>query len=127
QSVGRFPDGGDSLYVMPHPTIAHENMLSSYATRWEPTTTDPDGIDFKQSHMAGISLAYSHDALIIKSEEDMHPVLRIYSTGGQLVLSQQLEMSSPHERITISPLAPGIYVAQLEDNDGNRCSIKFSK
>nr|MCR4921686.1 CotH kinase family protein [Bacteroidaceae bacterium] len=47
QSVGRFPDGGDSLYVMPHPTIAHENMLSSYATRWEPTTTDPDGIDFK--------------------------------------------------------------------------------
>ena len=32
QTVGRYPDGGNSVYVMNIPTIAKANIMSSYAT-----------------------------------------------------------------------------------------------
>ena len=36
-------------------------------------------------------------------------------------------MTSPHMRVGLSPLAPGIYIGRLDDREGNRCTIKFSK
>ena len=44
QTVGRYPDGGNQVYVMNVPTIAKSNIMSSYATIVAQQTIETTGI-----------------------------------------------------------------------------------
>ncbi|MCR4921080.1 MAG: CotH kinase family protein [Bacteroidaceae bacterium] len=128
QSVGRFPDGGEQVFRMPHPTIGRENAMNSYATEWLGTNQSGDGLQNLQlTHASDLSLSQADNSLHIRSESHSSVRLRIFAADGKAVLSRTIETGSNHSVVGLSPLLPGIYVAQAEDSQGNRCTIRFAR
>ena len=129
QTVGRFPDGGQNVYVMT-PTIKKANTLNTYAQEWNgitPNDSTEVGIDNLPSRTGGMSIAYSGEQLMVKSEENPHIVVSVYTASGALAMRQGLKLEEGHERLGVSMLPAGIYVARAKDSDGNECATKFAK
>ena len=131
QTVGRYPDGSSDIYLMTTPTIRKSNTLTTYASLWEyeaPADTVDTAIrSTLASRSGGLSIAYTAEALSIKSEETPHVSLTVYNPSGALMLSQAMLLTTAHERVSVSTLPPGIYIARLRDNEGNACATKFIK
>ncbi|MBP1530541.1 MAG: CotH kinase family protein [Bacteroidaceae bacterium] len=131
QSVGRYPDGGQDIYLMA-PTIAKSNTLNTYAEAGqyiapEDTTTHEDAVRSISSRNGGMSIAYADQQVVVKSEDNPNVTLNIYTTGGALVMARKMYLESGHERVGISMLPAGIYIARLNDSEGNECATKFTK
>ncbi len=125
QSVGRFPDGGSDIYLMTKPTIEHPNAMNSYTTRWERGAGELGVEEVLPARTSGLSLTFADGRLLIKSEDDEHTVLQVYTSGGAMVLSRSVEMTAMHASVGLSPLPLGVYVARLSDHLGNQCTLKF--
>ena len=129
QTVGRYPDGGNRVYLMTQPTIKAANLLNTYAKEW--IYTKPDTIETRIQHMSsrdgGMSIAYYENELVVKSEDNPHIVVTVYAANGALAMRQPLNLEDGHERMSISALPAGIYVARAKDNEGNECATKFIK
>ncbi len=126
QTVGLYPDGGSELFVM-SPTIGKANLINSYAQRFEETKPEnPDtGIgDFQLTANGGLSLAYLSDVLVIRSDEPMNVTANIYAVSGATVLTHPLEVNGTY-RLDVSQLPAGIYVARVQNADGEFCQMKF--
>lgn len=129
ETVGRYPDGSDQLYVMSRPSIEKPNRMNSYTTPWE-APKDADGIEnvIEKERSGGLSIACVGDELLLKSEETSHAVLCIYTIMGNVVFVDNEEFdSSGHKRISIAHLPKGVYVARLSDEEGNKCATKFTR
>ena len=128
QTVGRYPDGGSQVYTM-LPTIKASNMLSTYATAGNYVV--PDGIDTPQSSFANrsgdMSIAYANEQVLVKSEEDSHITVYVYTTAGALVMQQHLTLIDGHARVSVANLPPAIYVARARNSEGDECATKFVK
>ena len=126
QTVGRFPDGSTSLYLMSKPTIEKTNAMNMYTTLWEPgtlgSTMERPGV-----HAAGLSISYGSDELRLKSEEDNKVSLTIYGLSGITLARHELQLEGWHGRVSVADLPAGVYIAQLKDSQGNACSVKFRK
>ena len=130
QTVGRYPDGSNNIYLMTQPTIRKSNTLNSYAQAWEyvaPQDTTYNAIGTVSSRNGGMSIAYSGEQLLVKSEEDPNAGLAVYAASGAMLMSLHLRMEDGHERISVSHLPAGIYIARLRDSEGNECATKFLK
>ncbi len=129
ESVGRYPDGADQLYLMTRPSIDASNRMNSYTTPWE-APEDADAIPnvLEKDRNGGLSIACVGDELLLKSEETPQAVLCVYSVSGQIVLTDREEFdASGHKRVSLKNLPAGVYVARLSDTDGNRCATKFTR
>ena len=129
ESVGRFPDGGKDVYKMTNPSISKPNTMNTYTKEWKATfKPEGDGIEkVMASRSGGMSIIPSQDMLKVKSEEDPDITLDISTLNGSLVMSQKLHLETGHTQVSISLLAPGTYVAQIRDSEGNKCGTKFTK
>ncbi|MBQ8968177.1 MAG: CotH kinase family protein [Bacteroidaceae bacterium] len=130
QTVGRYPDGGRNVYLMTQPTIAKSNQLNTYATAWEYVPSDTIGTDIDRiysTRSGGMSIAYTGNTLLVKSEEAPHVTVTLYTASGATVMYQHLNLENGHERIGLTALPAGVYVARAKDNDGNECATKFLK
>ncbi len=126
ESVGRFPDGGNCVYLMNHSTILSANRMNMYAQKISEKTEDsPSYMD--QLHDNSLSISYSFENLCIRSEEKDDLTLNIHTIDGKKVMSQHLLMRNNEMKVNIYLLVPGIYVASLSDKEGHRVSIKFIK
>ncbi len=128
QSVGRYPDGGENVYLMTVPTIKNNNMMTTYATLWEYTDTITDvetPVILPGSRSGGMSIACVGDYLSIKSEDSPNVTLGVYTTSGITIMYSQLKMEGSHCKVNISALPKGVYVARAKDDDGNECATKF--
>lgn len=127
QSVGRFPDGTDSVYVMDVPTIERTNILSSYDESYlhVDTVTPPyDGI--AQIHSdGGLRIYMAGDAVVVRSEDAPTATLTILTPGGAEVASARLRMTEQRAEFPLTMLPAGTYVATAADTEGNRCALKF--
>ena len=130
QTVGRYPDGGQHIYVMTQPTICKSNTLNTYARVWENTPSDTIPTDLDAIHSTrngGMSLAYTGSELWIKSEEDPAVTLTIYTAAGATVMYQRLNLEGGHYRTSVAALPTGVYVAHIKDSEDNECITKFLK
>ncbi len=132
QSVGRYPDGGGSVYLMTTPTIKAANTMTTYSSLWEYEGTegeeDPNGTDhIMTSRSGGMSIACVGDYLSIKSEDSERVTLGVYAASGVTVMYCTLNVEAGHGRVNIQALPAGVYVAHAKDDDGNECSTKFLK
>ena len=59
QTVGRYPDGGNQVYVMNVPTIAKSNIMSSYATIVAQQTIETTGISDIMAQQSGSQQIYN--------------------------------------------------------------------
>lgn len=128
QTVGRYPDAADSVYVMTVPTIGKTNILSSYDSCFVqnlPTPT-PDAIGSISVHSdGGLRIYVANDAVVVRSEDCPSATLTIYTVGGATVASVNLRMEQQRAEQPLTMLPAGTYVAAASDTDGNRCAVKF--
>ncbi len=129
QSVGRYPDGGENVYLMTKPTIKSSNLMNTYATLWsgEEGSTDIEDIYTTTTRNGGMSIACVGDYLSIKSEESDHVTLGVHTLSGITVMYRNVSMEGGHGRVNISALPSGIYVAHATDEEGDECATKFVK
>lgn len=130
QTVGRYPDGSNEVYLMTKPTILASNQLTSYASPWEYVPSEDDPTDV-HSIMAGttdnMTLSIESDRLVVRAETATAATLRIYTAAGAQVAYRPLAIASGEERISIANLPTGIYVAHLISANGTKCTLKFTK
>ncbi len=132
QTFGRYPDGGSQTFLMDKSTILAANLMTTYASQWQyaPSTgEDEDAIEHLISHDGALALTYSTSALQVRSEEDARVTLRIYTLQGMEVASYPITLDEglTTTQISLAQLARNIYIARLNDSQGNQVSIKFKK
>ena len=128
QSVGRYPDGGNSFYVMNHPTIGQTNDLHSYDTFIGTDTgvkiEEVDDIKPILAKDDQISIRFAGTKLLIQGKA-ASAQLDIYSIAGLQQQSQTLNLTDGSATISTSDLPSGIYIARVKASDGSENSCKF--
>ena len=127
ETVGRYPDGSNKVYVMNIPTIEKSNILSSYAV--DLTPDDPTGInETTVAEKGSIKMSYEHNSLVIRSNRSMAAAtLYIYNVTGQLQGQQAVALPNGYCEQNYDMLPPGCYIARLNDGKGHTAICKFIK
>ena len=126
-SVGRYPNGCDSVYVMNIPTIQKSNIYTTYAESVsQEKQEEPSGINNTiVNSNNGLKIYYANNAVVVRSEESEFADLSIYTMSGQEVANTRLRMSDGRSEFHLSMLPTGTYIGRAKDVDGNVCSVKF--
>lgn len=133
QSIGRFPDGAEQLYLMSRPTIGKQNTYTTLSNLWDapPAYTlipqeDETSVTLP-SRDAGLSISAIAGQLVIHNEEGTDATLSITTLSGALVMTTSVSFSAERAHVSLSPLPCGVYIATIRDAEGKACSIKFSR
>ncbi len=127
QSVGLYPDGGSTVYVMNKPTLAASNVINSYATIYEEPTIPNSIRDIEISHNGGLSLTYSAGTVTVRSENTGNAHFLVTTIAGQTCMEGTLNISGSTETISLNSLPNGTYIVRVTDSEDNRCTIKVLK
>lgn len=127
ETVGRYPDACDSIYKMSRPTIEKTNIKHMYAEHWKASGDAPSTDAIFNAREAGLALSYAGGELLVKNEELGGVHLTVCSLSGALAMEMRMQMQTGHDRVSVQPLLPGVYVANIVDEHGHRCTIKFRK
>jgi len=121
-TIGRYTDGGNSIYVMNVPTIGKSNVMSSYADLY----AVQHSTDIKSTVRStdSMRMRYAGGQLVIRGG-DACAQLAIYTLSGQKVAAVTVNMSNGAGYATVSQLTPGCYVAKAVDKNGNTATCKF--
>jgi hypothetical protein len=125
QTVGRFPDGSQTVYTTNVPTIAKANIATSYM---EEVAQQPGGIVGVNTLMASdgdFRLRYGSQQLIVKSEDATTVQVDIYTTDGLLTEQTAVNLSAGKATLSVAHLPAGFYIARATDDRGHRVSCKF--
>ena len=124
ETAGRYPDGADQVITMNVPTIAHANIISSYAQPIEQLVHV--GIsDLALS--AGLNVRYASGNLVINGTDDANVRVNIVSMSGQQRASLNPRLSAGSALVSVDNLASGAYMAIVTDTHGQRAICKFVK
>ncbi len=132
QSVGLYPDGGNTIYVMNKPTLAASNVINSYATIYEEPDISqepviPAGIhDTEIGNNGGLSLTYSDATVTVHSENTGRVRYLVSTIAGQTCMEGTLNVSGT-ETISLNSLPDGTYIVRVSDSDNNHRTIKVLK
>lgn len=128
QTVGRYPDGGNSFYIMNHPTIGQNNALHSYdkfiGTDNGVIIEEPDDIAAVLAKDNRISIRFAGTQLIIQGEASTIQ-LDIYSIAGLQQKHQAVNLDNGNATVSISDLPAGVYIAHVKGANGSENSCKF--
>jgi hypothetical protein len=128
QTVGRYPDGGNSFYVMNRPTIGQNNSLHSYdrfiGKDNGVIVEDPDAIEPILAKNDQISIRFAGTKLIIQGETTTAQ-LDIYSIAGLQQQSQTVSLASGAATVAIGDFPAGVYIARVKGADGSENNCKF--
>lgn len=121
-TVGLYPDGGSSLYVMERPTIGSVNLLTTTASLWPEPQPDIE-VNISSDEKGDVfQLAFTGTALLLQGNVPSAR-LDIYSVGGQLLLTRRIKADSA---VDVSALPAGIYVANATAGE-QQTTLKFTK
>jgi hypothetical protein len=128
-TVGRYPDGDASVYMMDVPTIASSNMLTSYMVsdpQYNVENDAPNRIVYIAA-ANGFRIRYGGDQLIVKGEEDGIAYVDLYTTDGRLLAHEAVRIQNGTGRLSVANLPQGFYVARATNQQSTRISCKFMK
>lgn len=126
ETVGRFPDGTNNVFVMNVPTIAKTNIISSYAVVVEQAETA--GIyDILADNSSSLSLRYAQGKLVVRGQADETAQVNVYSNTGQMAATFSVQLNNGYAEISIDELPAGYYVGNLSDKHGRHTVCKFVK
>ena len=128
ETVGRYPDGAADVFLMNIPTIAKNNITSSYVTPVEqpdlPTGIN-DVFEMAENSGDGISIKPSTGQLLISSTTQGMLQLNIVNLSGQTITTAALTLDGNLVTYSTAELPAGIYVASANDNNGHKGICKF--
>lgn len=124
ETVGRWPDGGNSVYRMSLPTIGRQNKLTSYAqfiTSEVVSGLSATAVDGGNAPV----LRYVDGTLLVRADAPAVAVT-IYTGDGRQVAVANVNLHEGEGYVPTRQLQPGFYVARA--TDGRRqASCKFVK
>ena len=137
QTVGRYPDGSNDVYLMTIPTIDKANRLSSYAQLLYDTPTGfqlpslggrQRGGELSSGWGLGVgSLLYAADRLILRGWSQPETRLTIYTADGQQVATAILNPVDGYATYDTTRLPTGFYLARVADTKGHQVVCKIVK
>ena len=128
ESVGRYPDGGNTIYLMNHSSIAAPNKKNMYTIKIAEKEEEQESTDLiGHLHDNCLSISYSNQSLCIRSEEKTDAILNIHTLDGKLIMSQHLSIDYEVNRVNVNLLVSNTYVATLSDSKGHKVTVKFLK
>ena len=128
QTVGRYPDGNDKVYVMNVPTIEKANITSSYVIEVEQDSTVVGISDLAADTTAGLTIRYTSDRLVVRTTVPVATAtMDICNMAGQTLSKQTIDLSSGYAELTLESLASGYYIARISDGHGHSTTCKFIK
>ena len=126
QSVGRYPDGNDEVYLMERTTILSNNILNSQSKEWNFVPGDASGLDdLMADGSAGMSLRYTANEVVASGCQSAEVTFRLYNVGGGTVAERTLRTIDGEARADVKTLPNGIYVARVSDGAGRERALKF--
>ena len=126
ETVGRYPDGSNDVYLMNIPSIAKTNVLTSYLTPVE--QANPNGIQHLTAQSKGdLTARYVMGSIIVRSNDSKSVHVNIYNLAGQFIGSKDADLNGNYAEIPVGELSKGCYIAQVRDNNGHSATCKFVK
>ena len=126
ETVGRYPDGAATVYVMNVPTIEKPNLATSYLVGVEqPGLNGVDEIGTGQP--SGMTVRYAAGRLVVRSQSAEQADIRIYNLAGQHIGSQRVRLRGGYAEAAVEGLPSGCFIARAEDGHGHQASCKFVK
>lgn len=129
ESIIRYPDGSDNVYLSNFPTIEKTNIFTSYLTSVEQKPIITDGIR-PQAYVSdnnGLKIRYAAGRVIVRSEQAGPATVTIYTLAGQQLLDQPVTLRTDRVEVDVTALPAGTYMAKVTDSEGNTASTKFIK
>ena len=127
-TVGRYPDGCDSVYVMNVATIERPNLLSSYARLTDQEALKhPTGIVALQpAARCDCHLSYGSGMLFASGRAASDLQLEVFSADGRAVVAATLTLGPEGTaRCDGSYLPAGLYVARVASGSPASVVCKF--
>ena len=114
QSVGLYPDGGSSLFVMERPTIGQTNVLTTTALAYDEPKIKPSPVVAVKNveETSDMALQYKDRTLTLSGAS--YARVDIYNMSGQLVMAARMKNNTP---LSLSALPNGIYIATATTDD----------
>lgn len=129
ETVGRYPDGAAEVFVMNVPTIAKNNISSSYLKPVDQPDL-PTGInnvfDIADGNAGGISITPAVSQLLLNSSCSGPLQLNIVNLAGQNIKTATLVLSDGRATFSMAELHAGIYVAYATDALDHQAACKFT-
>ncbi len=126
ETVGRYPDGADDVYLMNIPTIGKTNLYTSYL---QSVSQTPTGINRPARYVSdnnGLKISYAAHRLFVRSETSSEATVSVYTATGQEVSADHVRLYGGKAYVDVSTLPQGIYVARATDSQGNVATTKIA-
>lgn len=124
ESVSRFPDGAAKYYLTTRPTPQAANQLTMYSTSWDvPHVEVEDAVP--GIHDGELAMRFTEGKVFLKGTVASRAVLTLYRLDGVLVFRSEVPLEDGKATVPLTMLQRGTYVARLQDEEGNSCSIKL--
>lgn len=125
KSVGLYPDGGTSIYLMDTPSIAASNVITSYA-EYLSEGVKPDKMETVEVVDGAVLWAvYADGRLMIAGEGDARVSIALYGATGQRLIQTTTVLSSGYATVPLNNIPMGIYIVNLQDESGNTSNQKL--
>ena len=131
QTVGRYPDGAEQVFLMNVPTIGRRNLHTSYLTTVDQSDVNGIVLLSQENQDGGLSLRYAAGHLIVSQapSPSSHPssliTLTIYTLSGQQLSAANMRMNGGRAEADCHHLPTGCYVARATDEQGHTATLKF--
>ena len=124
QTVARFPDGSEDIFVTNVPTIAAANRRSSYLEKVDQAAVGIEGI--ADNTVADLSLHREGNQIVATSSTALTAHLQLFTSDGRCIHEASLRFNGTKAVAPIPSLGHGIYVARVSDNQGRTAVTKFN-
>ena len=126
ETVGRYPDGCNTVQVLNFPTIEKTNITSSYAVNVDqPYSTGIETTTVLATN--DLTARYVIDRLIVRSKTSGDIQVEIYNLAGQSMGQLKGRLQGGYAEFAIDHLSDGCYIARVTDENGQSKSCKFVK
>jgi hypothetical protein len=125
ESVGLYPDGGTNMYVMPYPTIAATNEMSSLAQFFIESELSSSVTPMDAPERQLLYATYADGQLIVRGKQDAAISIALYTVSGQRVTQTTAILTAGQATLPVGNLSSGIYIVRLNDSQGNTHNQKM--
>lgn len=125
ESVGLYPDGGTNMYVMPYPTIAATNEMSSLAQFFIESELPSSVAPMDAPERQLLYATYADGQLIVRGKQDAVISIALYTVSGQRVTQTTAILKAGQATLPVGNLSSGIYIVRLKDSQGNTHNQKM--
>lgn len=127
QSIGRYADGNNDIYLMQTPTLGKANILTTAAQIL--STTDDDNqtalTDTQSDNNTDMPTLRLTAYNTLRATSPHTPAtLHIYAVDGIRTTTATLQADTPVD-LTLDNLPRGIYIARLTTTDNRTATLKF--